>query len=147
LDLRDEPFILWPRTASPLFHDQVVTYCRRAGFEPRISMEGSDIETQLGLVSAGTGVSPQPASFANLRRHGVVFRPLADPPESIIQLAWRETSPPQHLKTVIETARAATEDKLCPSGAASGWLTRQPSDAVHISERCDRPCAGDVVAS
>lgn len=109
VDLSEEFFVLWPRTASPLFHDQVLAYCRQAGVEPRIAMEGADIETQLGLVSAGIGVSPQPASFANLQRRNVTFRPLADAPTSTVQLAWRATSPPEHLGPMIEIAHGAAE--------------------------------------
>jgi DNA-binding transcriptional LysR family regulator len=109
VDLSEEFFVLWPRTASPLFHDQVLAYCRQAGVEPRIAMEGADIETQLGLVSAGIGISPQPASFANLQRRNVTFRPLADAPTSTVQLAWRATSPPEHLGPMIEIARGAAE--------------------------------------
>jgi len=107
-DLRDEPLILWPRTASPLFHDQVIAYCGTAGLRPRIIMEGADIETQLGLVSAGIGISPQPASFASLRRHGVTFRRLQAAPESTVQLAWPRSSPPRHLPALLEIARVAT---------------------------------------
>jgi DNA-binding transcriptional LysR family regulator len=111
-DLRTEPFILWPRTASPLFRDQFVAYCAAAGFRPRIVMEGADIETQLGLVSAEIGISPQPASFASLRRRGVHFRPLSDAPESIVQLAWPASSPPRHLPALLEIAHNATEPTL-----------------------------------
>jgi DNA-binding transcriptional LysR family regulator len=106
-DLRDEPFILWPRDSSPVFHDQVFAWCREAGFRPAVAMEGGDIETQLGLVSAAIGVSPQPASFANLRRHGVRFRPLLDAPRSMVQLAWLQASPPPHLTAAIDAARTA----------------------------------------
>jgi DNA-binding transcriptional LysR family regulator len=90
----------------------VLAYCRQAGFQPRIVMEGADIETQLGLVSAGIGVSPQPASFANLQRRGVAFRPLADAPQTTVQLAWWETSPPPHLATVVESAHRASLEVL-----------------------------------
>ncbi len=106
-DLRDERFVLWPRTTSPLFHDQVMDYCARAGFVPRTAMEGADIETQLGLVSAGIGVSPQPASFADLGRKGVTFRPLHEAPHSTVQLAWLQASPPPHLAVALSAARAA----------------------------------------
>jgi DNA-binding transcriptional LysR family regulator len=118
-DLRDEQFVLWPRTASPLFHDQLLAYCRQAGFPPSIAMEGADIETQLGLVSAGIGVSPQPASFANLQRRGVAFRPLADAPETAVQLAWQAASPPPHLATVVEAARAASFEVLADRDGGS----------------------------
>jgi DNA-binding transcriptional LysR family regulator len=107
-DLREERFILWPRASSPTFREQVFAYCQGAGFTPHVSMEGSDIETQLGLVSAAIGVSPQPASFANLRRHGVRFTPLRRAPRSTVQIAWRATSPPPHLAAAIDAARAAS---------------------------------------
>jgi DNA-binding transcriptional LysR family regulator len=106
-DLREEPLILWPRAASPVFHDQILAYCRDAGFTPTTAMEGADIETQLGLVSAGIGVSPQPASFANLRRRGVAFVPLEHAPHTTVQLAWLEAAPPPQLSEVITAARAA----------------------------------------
>lgn len=107
-DLRQEPLILWPRNASPQFHDQIIGYCRTAGFRPRIVMEGNDIETQLSLVSAAVGMSPQPASFCSLRRDGVTFRPLQGAPESTVQLAWHGSSPPQHLAALLEIAHMAT---------------------------------------
>ncbi|MGH3402610.1 MAG: LysR substrate-binding domain-containing protein [Streptosporangiaceae bacterium] len=107
-DLHQEPLIVWPRTASPLFHDQIVAYCSTVGFRPCIVMEGDDIETQLSLVSAAIGISPQPASFASLQRRGVTFRPLQGAPESTIQLAWPRASPPQHLSALLEIAHLAT---------------------------------------
>jgi DNA-binding transcriptional LysR family regulator len=116
-DLREEQFVLWPRVASPLFHDQVLTYCRQAGFQPQVAMEGTDIETQLGLVSAGVGVSPQPASFANLRRRGVAFRSLDGAPRTTVQLAWRAAPPPARLATAIEIARRASLRVLADRGS------------------------------
>lgn len=115
-DLRDQPFILWPRTTSQTFYDQVLAYCNRAGFQPRIVMEATDVETQLGLVSAGIGVSPQPASFTNLGRKGIVFRTLVEAPESTVQLAWLEASPPQILQTVIDIAAAVHREKEAGKG-------------------------------
>lgn len=125
-ELSAEPFILWPRTASPLFRDQVLAYCAAAGFQPRIFMEGADIETQLGLVSAAIGVSPQPASFASLRRRGVNFRPLQDAPQSIVQLAWPQTSPPRHLAVLLEIAHDATEPTLRQLHDAGSDINKRP---------------------
>ena len=88
-ELAREAFVLWPRAVSESFHDQVIGVCQRAGFSPHVAMEGTDIETQLGLVSAGIGVSLQPAGFRALRRVGVRFIELAPPvPTSWLQLAW-----------------------------------------------------------
>jgi DNA-binding transcriptional LysR family regulator len=121
-DLRAENFILWPRIASPLFRDQFVAYCAAGGFRPRIVMEGADIETQLGLVSASIGISPQPASFASLRRRGVDFRPLEDAPESVVQLAWAQVSPPGHLPALLEIARHATEPTILQLHSAGSGI-------------------------
>jgi DNA-binding transcriptional LysR family regulator len=143
-DLREESFVLWPRLASPLFHDQVTAYCESGGFRPRVVMEGADIETQLGLVSAGIGMSPQPASFASLQRRGVTFRPLETAPESTVQLAWPSAAPPEGLPVIIEVARAMTATTISqlrswPAGplaepTATGPAARQsapgaPADA------------------
>jgi DNA-binding transcriptional LysR family regulator len=122
-DLRTEPFVLWPRSSSPLFRDQVMAYCSTAGFRPRIVMEGADIETQLGLVSAEIGISPQPASFASLRRDGVEFRPLKGAPESIVQLAWPGSSPPRHLPALLDIAHAAVTPTLRQFHSAGSGVT------------------------
>ena len=104
-DLREEDFVLWPRSVSESFHDQVIGVCQRAGYSPRVVMEGTDIETQLGLVSAGIGVSLQPAGFAALRRVGVTFARLAPPvPTSMLQLAWLEREPSAAARAFIELA-------------------------------------------
>jgi DNA-binding transcriptional LysR family regulator len=120
-ELREESFILWPRASSPLFHDQIIAYCRDSGFTPRIAMEGADIETQLGLVSTGIGISPQPASFANLQRRGVTFTPLQHAPRSTVQLAWLQTTPPPHLAVVIAAAHAAVNAGVMGTGSFVGW--------------------------
>lgn len=87
--LRDERFVLWPRSSSEGFRDQVEAMCRAAGFSPRVAMEGADIETQLGLVAAGLGVSIQPASYSALGRDGVRFLAFPeDAPRSTVTLVW-----------------------------------------------------------
>lgn len=112
--LRDEGFVLWPRSHSAGFHDQVFAVCQQAGFTPHVVMEGTDTETQLGLVSAGVGVSMQPASYALLARDGVAFLALPDEaPRSQVQLAWPTVaaSPavPAFLEVATEVVRAHGE--------------------------------------
>lgn len=131
--LRNESFILWPRSGSEAFHDQVIGVCQQAGFSPRVVMEGADIETQLGLVSAGVGVSLQPASFAALGREGVSFLALPpDAPRSELQLAWPTfTASPttgRFLEVAAEVA-AAHGDVLAVGPYANHGLraVREPS--------------------
>jgi DNA-binding transcriptional LysR family regulator len=108
VELADEPFVLWPRALGADFFDIVTGYCRKHGFSPRVVAEGQDIETQLGLVSAGWGVSLQPAFYANLRPVGVVFRPLlGDPPPVVLQVAWRTADASPAVAHFVAAARAA----------------------------------------
>jgi DNA-binding transcriptional LysR family regulator len=91
-ELADESFVLWPRPLGRAFFDIIVSYCLGHGFSPRIVAEGADIETQLGLVAAGLGVSLQPSYYANLRPPGVVFLPLdGDVPQVALQVAYRRS--------------------------------------------------------
>ncbi|MDQ2727079.1 MAG: LysR substrate-binding domain-containing protein [Actinomycetota bacterium] len=109
--LADEPFVLWPRMLGPDFFDRIIAYCRKHGFNPRIVAEGGDVETQLGLVAAGTGVSLQPAYYADLRRSGVAFRPLeGDAPRVALQLSWRRGDPSPAVNHFVTVARRVIAD-------------------------------------
>lgn len=106
--LADESFVLWPRTLGTAFFDIITGYCRDHGFSPRIVAEGADIETQLGLVAAGLGVSLQPAYYANLRPPGVVFRSLSgDVPMVALQVAWRRADRSPAVAHFVDAARAS----------------------------------------
>jgi len=105
--LASEPFVLWPRALGMEFFDIITSYCREHGFSPRIVAEGADIETQLGLVAAGLGVSLQPSFYANLRPPGVVFAQLrGEVPMVALQVAWRRSD---HSPAVAHFLSAARE--------------------------------------
>ncbi len=109
-DLADEPFVLWPRPLGRAFFDIIVGYCLEHGFSPRIVAEGADIETQLGLVAAGLGVSLQPSYYANLRPPGVVFLPLTgEVPEVALQVAWRRTDRSPAVTHFVEAAKECAQ--------------------------------------
>jgi DNA-binding transcriptional LysR family regulator len=94
--LADWPFILFPRHMAPGLYDDVVSFCRQAGFSPRVEQEAVQMQTIISLVSAGLGVAMIPASMRNLGRTGVVYRNLREPsPQTEILVAWRkgETAP------------------------------------------------------
>ena len=56
-DLTDEPFVWFPRWASPAFYDRLMHECYRGGLKsPRIVQEGLNEATILSLVSSGMGV-------------------------------------------------------------------------------------------
>ena len=93
-DLAEEPFVLYPRRLGLSFYDLVVGACRGTGFEPRVSQEAAHMQTVVGLVAAGAGVSLVPASVAKRGGDGVAYRPLQDEaPSAKIALAWRLGNP------------------------------------------------------
>jgi DNA-binding transcriptional LysR family regulator len=87
--LRDEPFVLYPRTAGELAHRRNLQPCADAGYEPDIVQEATNWVTVFHLVSAGVGVTIAPASAADIRPVTVVSVPLASPARSEVQLVTR----------------------------------------------------------
>jgi DNA-binding transcriptional LysR family regulator len=93
--LADEPFVLFPRTTVPLFHDSTLRICQDAGFVPHVGTEADTPELVLRLVAAGVGISLVPGSAAATRRRGVVFCDLDPSPRVLeIALAWRKKPVP-----------------------------------------------------
>jgi DNA-binding transcriptional LysR family regulator len=104
--LAHESFVSWPRHLGADFFDIVVAYCRRHGFSPLVNTEGADIDSQLALVSAGFGVSLQPAFYARACPAGVVFRALTGPVPTVdLQMAWRSDAR-SAVKNFIAAARS-----------------------------------------
>jgi hypothetical protein len=59
-DLRNVPFVWFPRWANPDFHDQMMRECARGGLSaPRIDQEATDRDTNLGFVQCRVGLSWQ----------------------------------------------------------------------------------------
>ncbi len=91
--LRGESFVLFPRSLAPSLYDKIISYLDRAGFTPRISQEARQMQTIIGLVAGGMGVSVVPGCMQNLRRNDVVYKALAPKaPQVTTLLAWREPS-------------------------------------------------------
>ncbi|MCC6867477.1 MAG: LysR family transcriptional regulator [Burkholderiales bacterium] len=106
--LAGEPFILFPRPAGASLYDLIVNACERAGFLPRVEQEAVQMSTIVSLVAAGMGVALVPDSLRQVRRAGVVYRPLSDrlaPVET--GLAWRVDDATPGLAAFVAHAREA----------------------------------------
>ncbi len=106
-DLAHEPLIGFPRWRSPLWFDTIANLCRERGdFLYSTVEEVETIQTQLGLVAAGLGVSIQTSSVDVLERAGTVCLPLADSPQcSEIGLAFPRGEKSAVLASFLEIAR------------------------------------------
>jgi DNA-binding transcriptional LysR family regulator len=92
-DLRDDPFILTPRSVGVSLHDAILRACARAGFAPKSGPAAPHIASILSLVAADLGVSLVPESISRVNLQGTVFRPLTDMSERVaIAIAYRRAS-------------------------------------------------------
>jgi DNA-binding transcriptional LysR family regulator len=74
--LADEPYVIFPRHYAPRFYDFILGIYREAGVGIQIAIEAVSIHNNLNLVAGGMGVSLLPESVGELRRSGVISRPL-----------------------------------------------------------------------
>ena len=89
-ELAELPLVIFPRRLAPGFYDIITGCYGAAGLTPRIGQEAIQMQTIVSLVSAGMGVALVPQSLRNLRRTGVVYRPLAErAPIVETGLVWR----------------------------------------------------------
>ena len=95
-DVPPAPLIIFPRPIAPALHDAILGCFRAAGITPEIGQEAIQMQTIVGLVSAGMGLALVPQSVSNLMRPGVEYRALRDATPLVeTGLAWRrdDTSP------------------------------------------------------
>lgn len=120
--LSGAPFIMTPRKMAPGLHDDIVSFCRSAGFSPQVTQEAIQMQTVISLVSAEMGVALIPESLQNLQRTGVVYKRLKDQsPLTEIRLAWRAGENLPALSLFIPLARQiAADNARIPKSARSG---------------------------
>ncbi|MES2183046.1 MAG: LysR family transcriptional regulator [Pseudomonadota bacterium] len=76
VDLRTEPFVLFSRSASPDYHERILSICAGAGFRPEVRHEVRHWLAVVSLVSQGLGVALVPEAMRRSALRGAVFRPL-----------------------------------------------------------------------
>ncbi len=108
-NLAKENFILYPRHPRPSFADDVIGFCRTAGFNPIVAQETMDLQTAMALVSVGAGLSIVPASIKQSHRHGVAYLRLddADVTTTLFMVWRRDNRSPllNNFRTVVRTRK------------------------------------------
>ncbi len=77
-DLGGERMFRFERQWNPLLYDRWQALFDQAGFSPVIAPQPPDHHILLGLIADGRGFGLIPESLQNIRRTGVVFRPLRE---------------------------------------------------------------------
>ena len=102
-ELADEQLLLWPRQVSPASFDELASAFASAGLSMRVTLQVPTVQSLLGLVAAGMGVTVMAESYDVLRRQGVVFRRLAGI-TSAAHLVHRKDSASRVLPRFVRTA-------------------------------------------
>ncbi|TDK67996.1 LysR family transcriptional regulator [Sapientia aquatica] len=103
-DCQGQPLIIFPRKIAPTFYDAILGCFQQAGITPEIGQEAIQMQTIIGLVSAGMGIALVPQSVSNLKRPGVVYYDLVEKTPLVeTGLAWRKDnhSPVLHAFTEL----------------------------------------------
>lgn len=103
--LSGEPFVMWPRDATPRIFDLFVDYCEKAGFTPNIVQQLSPATSIIGMVASGIGVSLLIQPYQQLAIDNVVFRKLRGTPLNLtISAAYRSDDTSAIVTKFIEIA-------------------------------------------
>lgn len=105
-----QPLIIFPRRSAPGLHDAVLGIYRHEAVAPNIIQEAIQMQTIIGLVASGMGMSIVPRSMENLQRPGVKYVPLqGDVPIIETGLIWRENDDNPALANFLLHAQPAAE--------------------------------------
>lgn len=107
-DLLRETLILYPVAPRPSFADQVLRHFHVRGLQVRDVMETNGLQTAVGLVAAGMGVTIVPASVRRLGRTDVAYVPLSDAGvTSPLIMTFHEGDNSTHVSALREQIEAA----------------------------------------
>jgi DNA-binding transcriptional LysR family regulator len=97
--------VLFPRQQAPGFHDLLIGRLAATGVSPQVVQYAPEMLTIIGLVAAGIGVSPVPASVAALALPGVEYRPLSGAPDTELLAVTRADDESALVRAFVADAR------------------------------------------
>ena len=103
--LAAEPLVLFPREQAPGYHDLLTGRLAATGTSPQVVQYAPEMLTIIGLVAAGIGVSPVPASVARLALDGVTYRPLSGAPDTELLAVTRAEDESPLVEAFVADAR------------------------------------------
>jgi DNA-binding transcriptional LysR family regulator len=119
-ELAIEPQIVVAHDRHLSFHQLADLLFRRAG----LSMQARHIidhpQTTLALVAAGAGVSLVPASYENVPRPGVVYKPIKPTVKVRLIAAWKPDDRTAVLRAFLDTLRQVSRARAALECRATG---------------------------
>src|SRR5262245_30417626 len=103
----DVPLLLYPNAPRPSYADQVLSFYRKLGLEPKVGFEVRELQTALGLVAADVGIALVPSSVRRLGRDDIDYLALNEPGiTSPIIMSYRPNDTSQLLAKMLELVQA-----------------------------------------
>ncbi|HEY3687277.1 MAG TPA: LysR substrate-binding domain-containing protein [Streptosporangiaceae bacterium] len=130
-DLAGRDLVVFPRTDAPGAHDDLLTACRRHGYDPPAVHEARQPQFAAGLVLAGTAVALAPRAAAPPE---VAWRPLAGAP-----LTWRTSC--AHRVGVADREAVADFESVA-TAVLLGEAAMTPLDTTPARRVVTRPASG-----
>src|SRR5262249_13301398 len=78
-EIAEEAYTGFPRRVAPVPYDTIAAICQKAGFTLNVRHEADHVDSVLGLIAAGIGVSLVPASYHHLLPPALLYPPLFEP--------------------------------------------------------------------
>ncbi|MCJ9709150.1 LysR family transcriptional regulator [Bordetella hinzii] len=114
-ELAAQPFVLYPARPRPNYADHVLGLFRAAGHQPTVIQEANELQTALGLVVAGLGLTLVPASVQRSNRADIVCLPVDAPAfTSPVILSWRRGDSSPFLAQAIAAAERLARQAAAP---------------------------------
>ncbi|MFJ4376227.1 LysR family transcriptional regulator [Pseudomonas japonica] len=77
--LAQRPFVLYPAQPRPSYADHVLSLFARQGLGLHVAQWANELQTAIGLVAAGVGITLVPASVQQQHRADIVYAAVDDP--------------------------------------------------------------------
>lgn len=104
--LAGDSFIMFDRRRAPGMYDKIVSSCVSSGFTPQIVQQDSDVQSVLGLVAGGLGVTVVPVSFRHLAIEGIAYRSLTDVSTTVgLSAVWNREQRTSVMEGFLDVAR------------------------------------------
>ena len=102
-DFNGEGLVMIHPDQQHRFYDPFIAACVKAGARTHVAQYAQDVQIKMWLISAGFGIAPVTATLVEIRRPGVVFRPLPPglaPVQTV--LVWRRLDASPLVKNFLD---------------------------------------------
>lgn len=99
-DFSEEPFIITPKSAGPMYYNAIMSIFKQTNFTPNITIQAHDLQTVMALVAANMGMSLTPSPMKSTNE--ITLKKVEDIDISLeASLAWKIDNKSETLKNFL----------------------------------------------